>query len=276
MCIRDRGTDPLRVLGERLAAYDTLAIDRIEAIDLTAYLRETSDIDVPPGERLRQLAIRTELEASCASMPRGYLALERIYEAARRLGCEDVDTSLAISAERCSSLNNDDLSARKGEQAARRAIAVRADDALAHYILGLLLYARDALEEARTCFETAIALDASMHWAKLYRAHCFHDEGRWVDAVSAYSSVNPAAFMGDTAWRYDLLREQRAFCRLMAGDRAQALTELDAIVERYEREPWLMDPLTLADLRCAATGALQPELGQRVERLLSRADVEPA
>src|SRR5690349_18595899 len=76
-------------------------------------------------------------------------------------------------------------------------------------------------------------------WAQLYRAHCLHDLGRWSEAVQAYSKVDPSFFVGSIAWRYGLLREQRAWCHLQAGHKAQALAEFLGIVHRYELQPRL-------------------------------------
>jgi tetratricopeptide (TPR) repeat protein len=267
------GEDAAKELAAWLAQRQVarVGLAAIEALDWTAYLRDTSHIELPPGERLRRLAIELEDEAASAPMPRGFLALARLYDAARELGSAEADTSLAIAAHACAGWEDTPSvhSIRvKGTQAARRAIAAR-DDALAHYVLGLFLYGEHALADALASFDATLARDPMLEWARLYRAHCLHDAERWSEAVAAYDAVNPAAFTGPTVWRYDLLREQRAFCRLMAGDREGALADFERLLALYEKEPHRMQPLTLGDLRRAATRELAPELGDRVVALLA-------
>lgn len=64
-----------------------------------------------------------------------------------------------------------------------------------------------------------------------------------------------------------MLREQRAFCLLQAGDRERALTEFLAILQRYELEPKLAAWQLLQELTAAAEGPLRPELSDRLARL---------
>jgi len=209
-------------------------------------------------------------------MPRGFLALDRIYAEAVRLGSEEAETSLAISADACVEhfpRTERERSAAaailtKGEQAARRAIARRDDDALAHYALGSILYSGGHTANALAAFTDATTRDATMGWALLFRAHCLHDLKEWDEAVLAYDAVKASSFEGVIAWRYDLAREQRAFCLLMAGRRGAAIAAFEMILARYEREPHLFRDFH-DDLMAAADGALAPELGTRVAALLA-------
>jgi tetratricopeptide (TPR) repeat protein len=271
-------TDPHESLAAWIDArgWASAALESLEALDLTEYLRGTSHIDLAATERLRKLAIAIEPCLRIADQPRGWLALERIYLAGLALDPDDaeIEISRAISADRClpwgrgsSRVQHRILAA--GHQAAAHALALRPNDARAHCAAGMLHYsfAHDSIVAALRCFVEAVALDPSFGWARLYRAHCLHDLGRWAEAAVAYSDVDPAFFEGNRAWRYDLLREQRAFCLLQAGDHEQALAEFLAILERYEKQPVLTRYQLLQELRAAAEGPFRPQLAERLARL---------
>lgn len=245
------------------------SIEYLEALDLTKYVRDTSHIELSATERLRQLAITLEDDLSSGPQPRGWLALERIYAAGRALdaGDPDIEVSRAISAERAAACLHDQPDTRQriilvGREAANQAIALRPDDAVAHYALGMLHYSftDGSIEYALSCFDRSSALDSNFGWARLYRAHCLHDLGLWSEAAQAYSAVDPSFLVGPKAWRYDLLREQRAWCLLQAGDRERALTEFRAILARYEEQPGLAKYQLLQELTAAAGGPLHMEL----------------
>jgi tetratricopeptide (TPR) repeat protein len=251
-------------------------VEYVEALDLTRYVRDTAHIELSASERLRQLAIALEDELSFAPQPRGWLALDRIYAAGRALDLDDADIEIsrAISAESCAACLYDQQDARQriilaGREAADRAIALRPEDALAHHALGMLHYssAGGDIEHALSCFERAVALDSKLGWARLYRAHCLHDLGRWSEAAQAYSAVDPSFLVGPKAWRYDLLREQRAWCLLQAGERESALAELLALLLRYEGQPGLAKHQLLRELTAAAAGPLRLELSERLAHL---------
>ena len=257
----------------------TQDVDELERLDLTTYLRTTAHVELAPAERLRQLAIALESTLAHGSdQPRGWFALERIYGAARALdpANADVETSRAITAKECAESahfgERSDVERRiltAGREAASRAIELRPEDARAHYVMGSIEYgSRDgSIEAALSCFEKAVELDPGFGWSRLYRAHCLHDMSRWAEAVEAYSAVDPAFFVGPIAWRYDLLREQRAWCRLQAGDRDRALAEFLAVLQRYEQQPNLARYQLLKDLTAAAEGPLRAELSEGLARL---------
>lgn len=257
-------------------AWADLQVERLETLDLTTYLRDTAHLDLVPAERLRQLAIALETQLLSRNQPRGWLALERIYAFARSLDPNDamLETSRAITAATAASEAGDRLDLRRrmilvGREAAARAIEVQPSYADAHYALGMLDYSfrYGSIESALACFERAVAEDPTFGWARLYRAHCLHDLGRWVEAARAYSEVDPSFLTGDSAWRYDLLREQRAWCLLQAGDREQASAEFLALLRRYEREPQLARWQSLRELTAAAEGPLHAELSARLAQL---------
>jgi tetratricopeptide (TPR) repeat protein len=251
-------------------------IDALESLDLTWYLRDTAHVDLPPTERLRKLAIALEARLSISDQPRGFLVLERIYAVGRALdpGDAEIEISRAITAQECAFFLDDRPEARRrivraGREAAGRALEIRPNDAFAHHTLGMLDYSsrHGSIPSALSCFERAVALDPGLGWARLYRAHCLHDQARWPEAAAAYAEVDPSFLVGPRAWRYDLLREQRAFCLLQAGDRESALADFLTILHRYEQQPELARFQELRELTAAADGSLREELADRLARL---------
>lgn len=285
----DRAQPPVSEPYEQINAWidehgwANLDVARLEALDLTAYLRETAHIQLAPTERLRRLAIALEDQLNASEQPRGWLALERIYAAGSMLdpGDAEIDVSRAVTAGLCASCvdNRPDVRRRMilaGRAAATRAIELRPNDAGAHYALGMLYYSFQdgSIESALACFEAAIGADPNVGWARLYRAHCLHDLSRWSEAAQAYSDVDPAFLVGPRAWRYDLLREQRAWCLLQAGQRGQALAEFLGILHRYELQPGLAKYQMLQELTAAAEGPLRAELSDRLGALRRKLDAD--
>jgi tetratricopeptide (TPR) repeat protein len=251
-------------------------LETVESLDLTSYLRATASIGLTSTERLRKLAMALEPTMSLSDQPRGWLALERIYAAGVALCPDDADIEIsrALTAESCASSARDDAEVRRrmilaGRRAVARALELRPTDPAAHHAQGMLDYSFDdgSIEAALAAFERAIALDPAHGWSRLYRAHCLHDLERWSDAATAYADVDPSFLTGASAWRYDLLREQRAWCLLQAGDRERALAELLALLHRYETQPRLAQFQLLRELTAGAEGSLHAELGERLDRL---------
>ncbi|WP_437597028.1 hypothetical protein WMF28_30985 [Sorangium sp. So ce590] len=258
-------------------------MDELDTLDLTAYLRETTHINLPPAERLRKLAIALEDQLSAPEQPRGWLALERIFAAGVALDPDDaeIQVSRAITAELCASCIDNRPEARRrmiqvGRAAAARAIELRPNDAAAHYALGMMEYSFEhgSMLSALASFETAVACDPSFGWARLYRAHCLHDLRRWPEAAQAYSEVDPSFLVGPKTWRNDLLREQRAWCLLQAGHTEQALTEFLGILHRYEQQPGLAKYQMLKELTAVAEGPFHAELSDRLARLRHTIDAD--
>ena len=65
--------EPRRQLDDWIdaCAWASAELSTVETLDLTAYLRDTSHIDLPPTERLRMLAVAVEPRMSVADQPRG-------------------------------------------------------------------------------------------------------------------------------------------------------------------------------------------------------------
>lgn len=252
-------------------------ITELERIDLTEFIRSTAHLSqIPPWERLRQLAIAAEAEATAASQPRGWLALERIYQTAFQLNALDpvLLQSRALAAIACAPYRGpDDVVTRIVGVAlslSRRAVELRPDDADLRDTVGQALYChpRHSTSEALAMFDEALTLNPSLAHARLYRAHCLQDTGLWREAAQAYSAVDPNFFTEHLAWRYDLLREQRAWCLLKAGDETAALTETARLIERYERQPQLARFQPFPHLRDLTEPDPSGELLRRFQALL--------
>lgn len=181
-------------------------VSEAETLDLTEFLRNTGQIDLPPDERLRQLAVFLEPDL-CSPQPRGWLALDRIYQQAIRIAPKSVwaHHSRALSAKYCAeglSPNDDGATFRRildsAWDAANTAYDLDSTDADVSYLMGSLYYIDPvrSVDEALEFFEESIEKDADHQWALLYRAHCLQDLERWTDATSAYDNVNPAYFVG--------------------------------------------------------------------------------
>jgi len=182
---------------------------------------------------------------------------------------------MALSAHACAELLGDQRIVRQriyreAHAATAKALELTPKNSRAHSIAGEICYfdtdvpTTDALPH----YDRALTLDGGNGWARLYRAHCLHDLERWTEAASAYDMVPPAFLTGRKAWRYEHLLEQRACCRLMAGDHDAAREEFLALVSRWEANPHLASEAWWADLVEAAKGPLRSVLHSRTEALL--------
>jgi tetratricopeptide (TPR) repeat protein len=265
--------------------------EQLGSLDLRAAVRESSDIALDAGERLRLLAVYLEDKAVVTgntSLAR-WQVFSRIYEEATRLAPDDpwIPNSMAVTSLDLFQVADDDDPGRNrlwriALEAAETACRADDTDADLRYTLGYVLYlARPSrTTEALAEFELALALDDGHAWANLYRAHCLHDLERWDEAAAAYGKVNAAAFAGHRAWRIELLREQQAYCLLRAGRRDDALRAFTAVIERREAAiskgqdsldsaVLIEPPLLLVE---AAKGELRAELFDRVEALVESFD----
>jgi tetratricopeptide (TPR) repeat protein len=247
----------------------------LKVFDRKRFLQETGNLNVPPGERLRQLAIHAEREAACADQPDGWLALRLIYEHALRFNEPDswlVHLSMAISVVEILILQDEsavrERIAAEGISAGLRAVELAPGRADTHYGLGRCYYWTGRLLEALACFEAGVAANPKHGWTALYRAHALHDLRRWDEAVRAYNAVPLDFFKGPVAWRVDLLKEQRASCKLQQGDRAGALSDFLTILSRYEAHPGLAYEIGPDYLVDAAAGPLRAELHARTLALV--------
>jgi hypothetical protein len=250
---------------------------QLEQLDLTDYVRSTAAFsDLPPAERLRLLAVAAESEASAATQPRGWLALERVYRAAIELEPSNrvLLASRVISAVACASSVEPGESATRILDAAvayaRQGVADWPDDAEIRDILGYASYhhPRHSAAEALSVFDEALLLDPKLQHPRLYRAHCLHDMSSWSEAAVAYAAVDPTYFVEHRAWRYDLLREQRAWCLLKSGDAVSALDETRRLLDRYERDPRLVRYQPLPHLKQLVDSEPTGALRVRLQRLL--------
>jgi tetratricopeptide (TPR) repeat protein len=247
---RDRGEEPAHSsdpdeqfrgwLNEHLPLS---SLQDIKALDRKRFLQETGNFNVPPGERLRQLAIHAEGEAVLwATQPEGWSILRSIYEYALRFDEPDtwrVQHSMAISALRLLRDRRLEPAVRErvvaqGIEAASRAVELAPEEATTHSILGQWYYELDRLSEALCSFEAGIAADPDYGWPALYRAHTLRDLQRWDEAIQAYDAVPLGFFKGREAFRVDMLKEMRAWCKLQQGDREGALADFLALLTRYE------------------------------------------
>lgn len=260
-----------RLVAHIASDLDLRAEEELERLDLGSFVRATAAYDAPPEERLRQLAIALEARVSFDSPLREWGAVERVYAAAIRLEPEDwvLHSSRSICASRLAEVTTDprDLErlVRASDESLRRALELAPDAAELHYLAGYNTYVHrtGSTEDALGELERAIELDGSHGFARLYRAHCLHDLERFEEAAAAYDDVPHGAFRGPTSWRMDLLVEQRAHCRGMAGDLDGARADFERVLTRYEREPHLALYAPPRYRRWAADAF--PELADRVE-----------
>lgn len=260
----------------------------LQSLDLTAYLRRTAGSDLPAAERLRQLAVFLDVERHVTSSATraGWSVLRRIYDEAARLGPKDASVRCSRAASALDAL----VGLRAGDpfrgrlwrealHAARAALDLDPADAQAHYLLGQVHYWHPPaqLALALASFEEATRREPGHAWARLYTAHCLQDLERWAEAADAYDHVDRGAFTGlRGGWRRELMLEQRAYCLLRSGRRADAVVAFTEVIRRREEafergeDPLESDALFILPelLVKAASTELRAELGDRVRALL--------
>lgn len=287
---RDRPS-PRRASTEHASPHDELTrwlqghvthdeLEPIERLGLRAYLRATEGFALEPDERLRQLAIHLERVCAWRPQPRGWRALDRVYQRALELRPRSYLAlhSRAISALECmqsakrSKARPEVVRAlfEDGRAAALALLPLAPERADAWFVLGHLHYfnPQRGAAEALECYDRAVALEPRNGWALLYRAHCLHDMERWAAAADAYAAVPREHYQGHSAWRYIVALEQRADCLLRAGARARALAAFRDVLARLARDPAQLEHAALTMLVEAAAGPLRDELSAPLERLL--------
>lgn len=252
---------------------DRPAVTLVQALSLKRFLQSSPMLDLPPDEKIRQLAIFLEPECECLSQPKGWNILRRIYQEAikydRQWPYHYHSMSLSLLA--CSDhLKKEDDVRRvllnESLDVCRSGLAAAGENASLYSTLGRTHYELRRLEEAFDAYQTAVNLEPDYVWAALYKAHCLHDLKRWSEAVAAYEAVDISSFDGPKSWRGVLLRDQLAICRLHSGDESSAVTEIEAALHRYESNPGLLySPQYLIE---AANGILDGRIGARVDALL--------
>ncbi len=240
---------------------------------LQAFLTATEPIQIPRGERLRQLAIRLELESYVDEWS-GYY---RIYEAAIQENPEllKIYTSIAVSAlGYWSAGENTETNktiygfARKALETAKK---IDPEDSFTAYLMGHYYndnFSKDDHEmtqEALGWFTRAVELDNENELAKLHCAHCFHDLQQWTQAIAAYEAVNQTKMLEENQyarWRVLKLKEQIAYCYAQAGQHKEAITQFNHFIDEVlllDEEAQQFDVVNTDDLVEAGTQILQDE-----------------
>ncbi len=257
----------------------------VERIDLRAFLATAAEVTrLAPVEVLRRLAIHLESELGTGEQVlRSWLAVDRVYRTALRIEPRnaDVHDSRGITAQTfaasCKDLDGAWSDARAGRRmlgvaqgAAAMVLELLPDDPCSAYRLGNLSYEDPdrSIPDALTWFERALALDPRHGWSRLFRAHCLQDLGRWAEAAASYDGLDPAFFVEERAWRYEVVLEARAYCRLEAGDAEAAEAAFDALLTRWESNPQLAEAAWGRYVGRAAAGPL-PSLLPRWQALFS-------
>ena len=259
-------------------------VSEAETLDLTDFLRNSGKFELSPEERLRQLAIFLEPDL-LTPQPRGWLALDRIYQQALRYAPNSVwvHHSRALSGKYCAeclSPNDDATTYRRimesAWDAANRAHQIESTDADVLYLLGSLSYidSTRTVKESLMFFDEAIGDDPNHQWALLYRAHCLQDLERWAAAAAAYDVVNPSYFVGPWVWRYELLLEQRAYCLLRSGDDEAALAQFRRLLDRWTANPELANGPMGVYITDAASGQLRRHLWDDLFGLVRRENLD--
>lgn len=244
-----------------------------QGLSLKRFLQSSPMLDIPPDEKLRQLAIFLEPECEYLPQPKGWNVLRRVYQEAIKYDSRWPYHyhSMSLSLLSCAKpLKNED-SVRidllnESLSVCQSGLAAAGENASLYSTLGRTHYELRQLEGSLAAYQTAVNLEPDHVWAALYKAHCLHDLKRWSEAVAAYEAVDISSFDGPKSWRGVLLRDQLAICRLHSGDESSAVAEFEAALHRYESNPGLLySPQYLIE---AANGVLDDRIGARVDALL--------
>jgi tetratricopeptide (TPR) repeat protein len=220
---------------------------RVTAEKLQAFLKTTSDIDVPPATRLRWLAIDLENK----KFEQGWRGLRAIYQAAGAADPSDADVlhSWGVSAsewaEEWMTPGFSDRVAISGEaeRVLRAALELSPKNSEIAYALGGVRYNHPARTEHRELYRSqaidwftrAVEWDTGNVLAQLYLAHCFHDRKDWVRAIAEYEKVDLERLAREwPAWRAVKCREQLAQCYAYAGNRLEAVGRFNAFLNDVE------------------------------------------
>jgi len=260
---------------------------------LDAYLDDTRDIEARPAQRLRWLAIALEHER----FEQGWNGLRTIYQAAAEADPTDswVLHSWGLSASTWveGGVYTPDLGERKAiaveaERVLRAALELVPGDSRIAHTLGLLSYNHPSRPEdpggfasqAIEWFSRAVEWDSQNVMARLYLAHCFHDQKDWLRAITEYEKVDLDQLARDwPAWRAVKCREQLAHCHAYAGHTEEAVRQFTAFLDtaaswdEEEAEEYIADVDELVE---AVTDKLNhPELIGRTRELVKRLAQSP-
>jgi hypothetical protein len=260
---------------------------------ICAYLDATQQIEEPPAQRLRWLAIKLEHH----SFERGWDGLRTIYQAATAADPTDfrVPHSWGISASNWASssvatpvLEERQAIADEAEEILQAALDLAPKHSRVAYAFGLLYYNHPTAGEdpegfqsrAIHWFSQAVEWDPGTVMAQLYLAHCFHDQKDWPRAIQEYEKVDLdwlARHM--PAWRAVKCREQLGHCHAYAGNAEEAVRRFTAFLDDAaswdgeEAEEYIINVDELVD---AVTHKLDhPELFRRTRELVKRLVRQP-
>ncbi len=105
-----------------------------------------------------------------------------------------------------------------------------------YYLWGLAHYsiASEPIENSKSKFIRAIQLDSDYYLARMYLAHCLHDEGKFYDAVEEYLKVDQDKLEEDfPIWRIATLNEQIGYCYFQLENYEKAMEFFEKVVNDY-------------------------------------------
>jgi tetratricopeptide (TPR) repeat protein len=230
-----------------VSAFSGVGAVHVTAEKLRAFLGVTRDIDMPPANRLRWLAIKLE----SLEFEHGWKGLRAIYQAAAEADPADalVLHSWGISANDWAEewvtpgLSDRVAIADEAEQVLHAALELTPKDSRIAHTLGLVYYNHPARAEdaeayrarALNWFRRAVEWDAGNTIAQLYVAHCIHDRKDWPRAIAEYERVElDQLARGWPAWRAVKCREQLAQCYAYAGNRVESTRRFAAFLDDVE------------------------------------------
>ena len=234
MPLKNQPTNPK--LDRQLALFIEMEEQRLLStgkISTTDYIRQTSHLAAPEGERLRKLAIALErpvypdLEAA-----QHWDCVSSIYRRAIERNPNEVNilTSFGISAKVAAQ-------SYKWSQAPKAVLQRVTQDALtafesavsieedAHTYYSWGLFAYDILLDyplATEKFRRSIELDPSHYLARMYLGHCYFDQKSWLEAADCFRKIAKKDLVQSwkQPWRFVLLLELQSVCYAELGEEA--------------------------------------------------------
>ncbi|MEM6646550.1 MAG: tetratricopeptide repeat protein [Bacteroidota bacterium] len=109
----------------------------------------------------------------------------------------------------------------------------------------------DELSIALQLFERALQLNPNHYMARMYAAHCLHDQKHYAEALLEYEQVDVERLRADyPLWRYVKWLELKAECLMRTERKEEALALLAQVLEYYETEPPEALAYPVEALRC--------------------------
>lgn len=113
----------------------------------------------------------------------------------------------------------------------------------AFHLLGLCWYelpnvTAETQRQAEDAFRCCLAIDPEHQYANLFLGHVLFDTKRYEEADERFARIDSNFFAAQTQqWRIVKNEELRLCCRLETETAEVAFHEIDALCERYERDP---------------------------------------